>query len=177
MSLPAVETPQQPAGLARRLASMTYEGVVLFGVVFMAAYLYGTLTQQRHALQGQMGLQGFLFLIIGMYFTWFWSRSGQTVAMKAWGIQVVDQHGRRISQIRALCRYLASWLWVAPGLLTAWLVRPHQPAFAVATVAICMATYATLARLHPRRQFLHDVLCHTELVQVDAHRPMAIHSG
>ena len=40
-------------GVARRMAAFLYEGVLLFGVVFVAGYLYAALTQQRHALQGQ----------------------------------------------------------------------------------------------------------------------------
>ena len=56
----------------RRLASFIYEGVVLFGVVFVAGWLYSTLTQQRNAQVGQHGLQAFLFLVLGIYFIWFW---------------------------------------------------------------------------------------------------------
>ena len=50
--------PLQPAtpGLARRLAAMAYEGVLLFGVLMVAGWLYSSLTQQRHALQGKTGL-------------------------------------------------------------------------------------------------------------------------
>lgn len=81
-------TPPSPTdltapGLWRRMACFIYEGVLLFGVVMIAGYLYSTLTQQRHALQGQVGLRSFLFLVLGIYFVWFWSHGGQTVAMKA----------------------------------------------------------------------------------------------
>ena len=55
-------------GLVRRLAAFVYEGVLLFGVVMIAGYLYATLTQQRHALQGHSGLQGFLFVVLGDLF-------------------------------------------------------------------------------------------------------------
>ncbi len=48
-------------GLIRRMACFTYEGVLLFGVVMIAGYLFSTLTQQRHALTGRHGLQFFLF--------------------------------------------------------------------------------------------------------------------
>jgi len=34
--------------LRRRLATMVYEGVILFGIVFIAGYLFSTLTQQRN---------------------------------------------------------------------------------------------------------------------------------
>ena len=81
-------------GLARRIACFVYEGVLLFGVLMIAGYLYSTLTQQRHALSGLHGLQAFLFLVLGIYFVWFWSRGGQTVAMRTWHIRL-DIHASK----------------------------------------------------------------------------------
>ena len=36
-------------GLWRRMACWLYEGMLLFGVVFIASYLFSALTQTRHA--------------------------------------------------------------------------------------------------------------------------------
>jgi uncharacterized RDD family membrane protein YckC len=158
------ETP----GIARRLACFTYEGVLLFGVVMIGGYLFSSLTQQKHALVGRHGLQAFLFLLLGIYFVWFWSRSGQTVAMKAWHIRLVDMNTRPPSQWRCTARYLLSWIWFAPALLFAWAAHTT----AAQTFGLLFAgvlTYALLARLHPRRQFLHDMLCGTQLL---THRPL-----
>ena len=81
--------------LLRRLACFVYEGVVLFGVVMIAGYLYSSLTQQRHALHGQWGLRAFLVLVLAIYFVWFWSHGGQTVAMKTWHIRLTAADGGR----------------------------------------------------------------------------------
>src|SRR5690606_4324287 len=54
---PAAQAAEGTPGIARRLASFVYEGVLLFGVVMIAGFLFSTLTQQRHALQGRHGLQ------------------------------------------------------------------------------------------------------------------------
>ncbi len=54
-------------------------------------------------------LQAFLFVVFGVYFVWFWSK-GQTLAMKTWGIRIVDRFGRSLTQGRALLRYLLSWV-------------------------------------------------------------------
>ncbi|MCD6666227.1 MAG: RDD family protein, partial [Hydrogenophaga sp.] len=35
--------------LPRRMACWIYEGMLMFGVVFIAGYLFSTLTQTRHA--------------------------------------------------------------------------------------------------------------------------------
>ena len=102
-------------GLARRLAAFVYEGVLLFGVVMIAGLVYSGLTQQRHALQGRIGLMLFLFVVLGVYFSWFWSRGGQTVAMKAWHIRLLSANGSPVSRARAAARYVLSWLWFLPA--------------------------------------------------------------
>jgi uncharacterized RDD family membrane protein YckC len=164
-----------PAAVApsirRRLACMLYESVLLFGVVMTAGYLYSSLTQQRHALQGSTGLQFFLFVVLGIYFAGFWSRSGQTLAMKTWHIRLQTAHGGVPSQWRAFSRYVASWLWFLPALACAHLSGIRSTlAFAV-IVAAGMLAYALLARLRADRQFLHDVLCGTQLVDARPAQP------
>jgi uncharacterized RDD family membrane protein YckC len=156
--------PLDTPGLARRLAAFVYEGVLLFGVVMIAGYLYSALTQQRHALQGHAGLQAFLFAVLGVYFTWFWSHGGQTVAMRAWHVRLVTNEGRAVGEGRAFLRYLASWIWFVPALATAWLAGMHSAMQIFGSFCAGVLVYALLALLHPRRQFWHDVLCGTRLV-------------
>jgi len=152
---------QAPA-LARRMACWLYEGMLLFGVVFIAGYLFSALSQTRHALDNRPGLQAFLFLVLGIYFTWFWHR-GQTLAMKTWHIRVVDTQGRPLAQSRAFSRYLASWLWFLPPLVGTW--PWHLPALEVAVLTLgWVAIWALLSRFHPQRQFLHDALAGTRLI-------------
>lgn len=150
--------------LLRRLSAFIYEGVLLFGVLMIAGYLYSSLTQQRHALQGQSGLQAFIFLVLAIYFVWFWSRGGQTVALRAWHIRLVCADGRPLSQARALLRYLASWVWFLPALLWAWLAELRSAGQIFALMAAGVLVYALLALLHPQRLFWHDALCGTRLV-------------
>ncbi|WP_444718861.1 RDD family protein [Paucibacter hankyongi] len=146
------------------MASFLYEGVLLFGIVFVAGYLFSALTQQRHALQGQHALQAFLFIVLAVYFCWFWTHGGQTVAMKAWHIRVVDTQGQALSQGRALARYALSWLWFLPALLFAWVMGLHGTGAIFGSLIAGVLLYAAAARLHPKRQFLHDALCATQLI-------------
>jgi uncharacterized RDD family membrane protein YckC len=168
---PAAATPsplplthQLPAapGLARRMACWLYEGMLLFGVLFIAAYLFSALTQQRHALIGRHALMAFLFLVLGIYFTWFWSK-GQTLAMKTWHIRVTDRQGQPLTQPRALLRYLLSWLWFLPPLA---LTAPFDLTPGETSVLWIgwVLVWALLARFHPQRQFWHDVLAGTRLI-------------
>ncbi|MEF7614089.1 RDD family protein [Aquincola sp. MAHUQ-54] len=159
----AVDTQDTP-GIWRRLACFLYEGVLLFGVVMIFGYLYGTLTQQRNAMDGRYGLMAFLFLVLTVYFVWFWSHGGQTVAMKAWHVRVVNRDGTPLSQPRALLRSLLCWIWFLPATAAAWLAGLHSVGAITGLLIAGVLAYAALARLHPRRQFWHDAVCGTQLV-------------
>lgn len=150
-------------GLWRRLACMLYEGLLLFGVVVFAGYLYSLATQQRHALQGTTGLQAFVFVVVGIYFTWFWAEGRQTLAMKTWRLRVMTRDGRPLTQPRAFARYLCSWLWCLPGLAAAGLSGHHDGRSVALALALNIGLYALIARWSPSGQTPHDLLCGTRL--------------
>jgi uncharacterized RDD family membrane protein YckC len=152
-----------PSSLRRRLACLVYEGVLLFGVLMIFGTLYSSLTGQRHALVGRHGLQAFVFVVLAIYFGWFWSHGGQTVAMKAWHVRLVGADGKAVSEWRATARYLLSWLWFVPSLVLASIAGWHGSAIFVALAAGATA-YAGLVFFRSDRQFLHDALCRTQLV-------------
>lgn len=144
------------------MACWLYEGMLLFGVVFIAGYLFGALTQTRHALDNRHSLQAFLFIVFAIYFTWFWAR-GQTLAMKTWHLRLVDRAGRPVSQPRAFLRYLFSWLWFAPPLV-ATLPFGLNAVESGVIVFGWVAIWAVLSRFHPEGQFWHDALAGTRLI-------------
>lgn len=170
---PALQDPRTAPtpGVWRRLACLLYEGVLLFGVVMLAGLLYGVATQQRHALVGSSGLQAFLFSVLGLYFVFFWVRSGQTLAMLTWHVRLVTVDGQPVRPLRALARYLLCWLWFLPALAGVWLAGLKGSGVSFAALLVGALAYAALARWHPDRQFLHDALCRTRLVTwYPAHR-------
>jgi uncharacterized RDD family membrane protein YckC len=169
----AAATPLPTAGITRRMAAFAYEGVLLFGVVFVTGYLYATVTRQTHALQGQTGLQAFVFVVLAAYFVTFWSRGGQTVAMRAWHVRLVTIHDAPVSALRALVRYLLSWVWFAPALLAAHVAELRSAAEILSLLLVGVVAYATLALMHPQRQFLHDALCGTRMVTWRPQPPQA----
>ncbi len=134
----------------------------MFGVVFIAGYLYSALSQTRNALDNRHGLQLFLFIIFGIYFVWFWHK-GQTLAMKTWHIRVVNAQSQPLSQRRALLRYVCSWLWFLPPL--AITVPFYLPVLEVVLLLSgWVMVWALASRLHPQGQFWHDALAGTRLV-------------
>jgi len=172
----AIENPADPTpGLWRRMACWIYEGMLLFGVVFIAGYLFGTLTQTRNAMDNRTALQVFLFVALSAYFVIFWTR-GQTLAMKTWHIRVVDAQGVLISRRRALLRYALSWVWVLPPLALAWAAA--LPAGAQALVFLLWVTaWAGSSGLAPQRQFWHDIAAGTRLIHYKPVEPAARGSG
>lgn len=162
---PASPAPSlQAPPLRRRMACWLYEGLLMFGVVFVAGYLFGTLTQTRNALDNRHGLQFFVFVVTGIYFVWFWHR-GQTLAMKTWHIRVVDRHGQPLGQGRALARYVLAWLWFLPPLA---MMAPFPLGKLEATVVlgVWVIGWALLSRVRGDGQFWHDAWAGTRLIDV-----------
>lgn len=157
--------------LSRRMACFVYEGVLLFGVVMLAGLLFAGLFRQQHALQGQTGLRLLLFGVLGAYFAVFWTRGGQTLAMKTWRIRLLTRDGHPVSVGRALARYCGAWLWFLPalGVAAATGISGAWPLFG--TIVTGVAAYAALTFLHPSGQFWHDIACGTMLVDTRSKQP------
>lgn len=153
-----------PAALKRRLAAFIYEGVLLFGVIMIAGLLFSAATDLRDPSRGTLGLQLMLFAVLGLYFTWFWTHGGQTVAMQTWHIRLTRADGGPVRWPQALARYVLAWLWFVPALITLRALGVHGGAGIATVLLVGVAAYAALTRLHPQRQFWHDAVCGTRLV-------------
>jgi uncharacterized RDD family membrane protein YckC len=86
--------------------------------------------------------------------------------MKTWHIRLLSADGRPVGLARATARYLMSWLWFLPALLLLHLSGLVGTGATLGVVGAGMAVYAALSRLHPSRQFWHDVACGTRLADV-----------
>lgn len=169
-TMPSQPHEMRTASRAKRFAAMMYEGVLLFGVVFTADYLFDTLTQSKHALMFRPGRQIWLFIAIGAYFLLCWYRAGQTLPMRAWHIKLVSANGQRASFRQLLTRYFLLWpiplagmaLIYALVLVTGW---PAIYTFAIVTPFLVFIP-SWFAR---DGQFLHDRLAGTRIVDIPEH--------
>lgn len=96
-------------GLSRRLASMLYEGLVVFAIL-----LIGFLMPQIVFSGFGLSLTGkFLWLhvlaLLMAYFVWCWLHGGQTLPMKTWKLRIVNADGSALRPLQAVLRYLAAW--------------------------------------------------------------------
>nr|WP_222859093.1 RDD family protein [Paraburkholderia phenoliruptrix] len=155
----------KPPSVRRRLAALLYEALLLFGVVFVAGYLFSTLTQQRNGLTHHNLLAAWIGLVVGLYFVWFWTHSGQTLPMKTWRLRVVSADGAPLSASRAIARYVLAWLWFLPPLALHPLLGLRLPQ-TLALAGIWFVLWAATGRLGASRQFLHDRLAGTRVIDV-----------
>ncbi|VUD45553.1 unnamed protein product [Burkholderia pseudomallei] len=114
MIAPALPSEPPPPSVRRRLAALAYESLLLFGVVFFAGLTFGVALQQRNGLDHRNLLAGWIALVVGAYFVWFWTHGGQTLPMKTWRLRVETARGAPLSAGRALARYALGWLWFLP---------------------------------------------------------------
>lgn len=151
--------------LRRRMACFVYEGMIVFGIGLIPGAVGALFVAEGKSgpLQSDTALRLIAYAIYAIYFTWFWSRRGQTLPMQTWHIRVVTTSGAPLSQRHALGRYLACGLWFAPAVILA-AVNGWRGWDALAAVVIGIVAYALLALAHPRRQFWHDAWCGTRLV-------------
>jgi uncharacterized RDD family membrane protein YckC len=114
--------------------------MLLFAVAFFAGWLFFFASGGKDATAGplRLALQIFIALMFAAYFLRCWLRSGgQTVAMKAWRIRLVD-----VTPAKALLRFAYAMLFVPTGLSVLWAFFDRDG------------------------QFLHDRLAGTRLVNV-----------
>ena len=118
-----------PAGLARRLAALAYDCVLLLALVAIYGGVIVTLRAGAAVAPNTAWFSLGLFAIPAVFFCWFWTHGGQTLGMLAWRLRVVTLNGRppRISQ--AAARFAAAWLsLLAFGLGFLWALWDPQSA-------------------------------------------------
>jgi uncharacterized RDD family membrane protein YckC len=103
--------------------------------------------------------------VLGFYFIHQWSRDGQTLAMKTWRLKLVRPGHAHLSLQAAAVRYLLSWMWVLPALVIALIFDLHKWQ-ALGAVGIGILLWSLTAFFDRDRQFLHDKLTGTRLVQL-----------
>jgi uncharacterized RDD family membrane protein YckC len=166
MSDTASSSPTGTPTIKRRLMVMVYETFLLLAVEMLAVALYLLVTRNSHAPLAQHGLKAFLFLITGAYFVWCWTDSGHTLAMKTWRLRLTANGQGRVPLKNALLRYLLAWGWFLPALVFCGAFGLKDKAQVAAAVAAGVIAWGLTAFLDKDRQFLHDRLAGTRLVQM-----------
>jgi RDD family len=119
---------------------------------------------------------GHVYVLFGIYFTWYWTKTGQTLAMQTWHVKMVDQQEKLLNRNQALIRYAISTLWLIPTVLIYIMFKyvfliplGHWPTI---ELMFCMVLFfwpltCLLDRANPNgSQSLADKLAKTQLIQI-----------
>jgi len=149
----------------RRLISMVYEFLLAFAVLFLPFLILEMLTSASHAPAIEHLRQVLAFMVLGIYFVHQWTREGQTLAMRTWRLKLVRPGHDRVAPRVAALRYLLCWLWVLPAVVVcAVFGLQHWQALGAVLAGIVLWSFT--AFFDKDRQFLHDKLAGTRLVQL-----------
>jgi uncharacterized RDD family membrane protein YckC len=91
-----------------RFASLIYECILLVPLLFLAGYLFLALTHDATSGVMRSLFQLWLVIVLGVYFCYCWSKTGQTLALKTWRLRITGRDGRPPARSLALARFLVA---------------------------------------------------------------------
>ncbi|WP_341707415.1 RDD family protein [Halopseudomonas sp.] len=122
-----------PTGLFRRLFAAGYDLLLLLAALMVATLIYlsvhiwisGEAAAHAEAEQGAYVGDPILTLVVVLitigFYSWFWTKKGQSLGMQAWRIRLQQPDGRSISGRQALVRLAVAQLsWLCGGLGFLW---------------------------------------------------------
>ncbi|MEO8101267.1 MAG: RDD family protein [Betaproteobacteria bacterium] len=152
--------------IRRRMAALPYEGLLIVAILLISAFPLAGL--KGATLQGIPNVltQVYFLCVAAAYFTWFWRRGGQTLAMKTWRFRVIGIDGQPLTFSRAAARFACATMFYGPALVGLLLLFFPNRVSPVLALWPFLPMFATLlwARFDTDRQFLHDRIAGTRLV-------------
>jgi len=105
--------------LLKRLGAMFYDGLIVIALLMLATVLLLPFNHGLAIRPGNYLYSIYLITVVFSYFCFSWCRSGQTIGLRAWKLQVCSLNGGRIDILQALLRFgfaIPSLLLVGLGL-------------------------------------------------------------
>ncbi len=128
----------QNANVFRCLGAMLYDSLLVFGLLFVATLIPSLILapgQQPTISDNEVihelpiafsGLpyQLYLIVLVAMFFSLFWLKSGQTLGMQAWRLKLISTSGKPLRLGQCLLRLLGAlisaaclgagywWMWI-----------------------------------------------------------------
>ena len=127
--------------IARRLASMLYEGLVVFSILLIGFLLPQIVLSGFGMVLGGRMLMLHIFILLLGYFVWCWLNGGQTLPMKTWKLRITNSDGLALRPTQAILRYMAAW-----------------PSILLAGIGIFWAVF------DKDKQFLHDRIAGSRII-------------
>jgi uncharacterized RDD family membrane protein YckC len=155
----------------RRVFCSLYEQLVLLGVIAFTFLLPNLGLGVLFGISLPSWLT-FLYLygVLGIYFVWYWTKSGQTLAMQTWRVRLIRENGDTLNRRQAIWRYVFGSLWILPCValqaffhLEKWQII--EMLFAIALFLWPLSIFLD-RRASDLRQGLPDRLASTRLVEL-----------
>lgn len=131
-------------GFWRRIICLIYEFLLLLAILFVASFIFHLIISDTSSAYFRPLFQCYLLVVMGYYFTWFWTHGGQTLAMQTWKMRLTAADGSSLTRKQALIRYLIALIGIfffGLGIIWALFDRDHQ--------------------------FLHDRLAGTRIIKIE----------
>lgn len=124
-----------PAAPGWRLLALIYDLLpmipLLMGVSALFLWLNGGRTVETRPLLAWAEFAT-MWLAVGAYFVWSWRRGGQTMGMRPWRLQVLNEDGSAASARALWLRYAVATLAPGIGLLWAFFQRERRALYDLA---------------------------------------------
>lgn len=170
------------ASVGVRLIALMYDSLLLIALVAVINVIVIAIFTPSAASTGNSATllspairQGLMFpLSLGSIFCFYgycWTRSGQTLGMQTWRLEVRHLNGQRLTWGRSLQRFIAASAVPLLCAMTSWLVHPQDVrALSISVFAGLMANYAwaLLPLSVGAGRSIHDQLSGTAVLRVPA---------
>ena len=155
----------------RRVSCCLYEQLVLLGVIAFTflvpnlglGILFGV------SLPSWLTFL-YLYSVLGIYFVWYWTKSGQTLAMQTWRVRIISANGSNLTRRQAIWRYVYGSLWIVPCVFLQWIfhLEKWQIIEMLFTVALFIWPLSIFLdrRSASLRQSIPDRLANSRLVEL-----------
>jgi len=156
-------------GFWRRAICLIYETFILLAILFIASLIFHLIFSDTQAPFFKPLFQCYLVIIMGYYFTWFWTHGGQTLAMQTWKMRLISHDGKTVSRKQAIVRFLYTLIGVFFFVIIDQIL-PFNFASPFQLVLISLLIFGSgfiWALFDHDHQFLHDRLAGTRIIKVD----------
>ena len=116
----------ETAGLARRLAAIFYDSLLMAAALY-AATIPVVWLHEGAVPPDEPWFQAWLALVAWFYFAVSWTRGGQTLGMRAWRCRLVTTEDGPVGWGRTVARFAAAVVsWAALGLGFWWALADRE---------------------------------------------------
>ncbi len=155
------------AGILIRMLASAYDGLILFGLCFLAFVPLTAVEQSLGTVPHW--LKGALILVISFaYFVGFWVKGGATTGMRPWKLRVAMQgSGDPLSWSAASVRYAGLMLtWLSLGMTLWYVITKDTGHFLFFIAATIPALSMLVMAISSDRSSLHDLISSTGMYKI-----------